>query len=119
MNNHGFTLLELLVALGISSVLAAIAIPQYQQYRQRAFDARALSDLQNIALAEEAYFIDNEAYLSCSDDICLALPGIAAISSWVSVSISAAESSFTGNSSNSKGSGKIYQWDSAAGGLLN
>ena len=118
MSNRGFTLLELLVALGISSVLAAIAIPQYQHYRQRAFDARALSDLQSIALAEEAYFIDNEAYLTCENELCLMLPGMAAISNGVTVTITAEENSFTGSATNTKGSGKIYHWDSAAGGLI-
>lgn len=61
-NEKGFTLIELLVVVAIIGILAAIAIPQFAAYRQRAFDARAQSDVRNTMTAQEAYFVDNEAY---------------------------------------------------------
>ena len=64
---HGFTLIELLVVVAIIGVLAAIAIPQFSAYRQRAFDARAKSDIVALATAEEAYFVDSEVYKACAN----------------------------------------------------
>ncbi|MFP6664892.1 MAG: prepilin-type N-terminal cleavage/methylation domain-containing protein [Deltaproteobacteria bacterium] len=61
-NEKGFTLIELLVVVAIIGILAAIAIPQFSAYRQQGFDARASSDLRNLASAEEAWFAANASY---------------------------------------------------------
>ena len=115
---QGFTLLELLVAMAIAAILTAFAVPRYQEYRQRAFDLRAQFDLHNVAQAEEVYYMDNEEYLSCTDEGCTALPGVVRLSSGVRLSIVAEEDSFRGSASNLKGSGKVFNYDSAEGGML-
>ena len=61
----GFTLIELLVVVAIIGVLASIAIPQFADYKKRAFNARAQSDLRNLITGQEAYFSDNEIYAEC------------------------------------------------------
>ncbi len=114
---HGFTLIELLVVMGIISALLAVALPKYSSYRATAFDSRAEMDLRSVAMAEEAYFLENEKYLSCSDATCSGLPGIQRLSEGVTLSVTATEIGFRGTSSHPKGSGKVFVWDSAAGGL--
>lgn len=114
----GFTLIELLVVIAIIGILAAIAIPQFAEYRARGFDARSKSDLRNVATAEEAYFVDNEVYKDCTETTCPGLlPGIGALSQGVTLGMTAATSSFTGTATHSKGTGVTFSWDSAAGGL--
>ena len=46
--SRGFTLVEVMVAIGICGVLAAIAIPNYIKYRQKGFIAQATGDLKKI-----------------------------------------------------------------------
>ena len=116
--NQGFTLLELLVVLTIVSILTAFSIPQYNTYKQKAFDTRALNDLHNAAIAEEAYYIDKEEYLTCQNDSCTQLPGFAAISAGVELNITVDETGFIATASHPKGSGKTFTWDSHLGGLL-
>lgn len=116
----GFTLIELLVVIAIIGILAAIAIPQFAEYRQRGFDARARSDLRNVATAEEAYFVDNEQYVSCDQDSCPGtLPGVSALSKDVELSVTADTDSFTGTSTHPRGTGITFQWDSTMGGFTN
>jgi len=119
-NQKGFTLIELLVVVAIIGILAAIAIPQFAEYRARGFDARAKSDLRNVATAEEAYFADFETYVDCDQSNCnTILPGISGLSQGVELAITAAGdgNSFTGTSTHPRGTGAVCGWDSENGGL--
>lgn len=118
LNQHGFTLIELLVVMGIVSALIAVALPRYSDYRATAFDSRAEMDLRSVAMAEEAYFLENEKYLSCGGDTCSQLPGIQKLSDGVSLTITTTATGFTGTASHPKGSGKRFTWDSAQGGMV-
>ena len=62
MRERGFTLIELLVVVGIMGMLAAIAVPQFMQYRKRAFDAAIQSDLRNAITAEQSYYVVEGSY---------------------------------------------------------
>jgi len=46
----------------IFGILAAIAIPQFAAYRTRAYNVEAQADLRNVAVAQEAYYVDNGTY---------------------------------------------------------
>jgi type IV pilus assembly protein PilA len=61
-NRKGFTLIELLIVVAIIGILAAIAIPQFAQYRAKAFNASASSDCKNIQTGMEAFMADNQQY---------------------------------------------------------
>jgi prepilin-type N-terminal cleavage/methylation domain-containing protein len=61
-SQKGFTLIELLIVVAIIGILAAIAIPQFAQYRMRGYNAAANSDIKNLKTSLEAYYSDRFAY---------------------------------------------------------
>ena len=61
-NRRGFTLIELLIVVVIIGILAAIAIPKFQNTKGKANAASLRADLRNLVTAEEAYFYDNSTY---------------------------------------------------------
>jgi type IV pilus assembly protein PilE len=58
----GFTLIEMLIVVLIIGVLAAVAIPSYQQYNKRANRSQAAQVMLSIQNREEQYVLDARAY---------------------------------------------------------
>ena len=65
----GFTLVELMIAVAILAVLAAIAVPTYQSYYERARVAQAKSDIRSLENMINRYFSDKRQYPDTLADI--------------------------------------------------
>lgn len=64
---HGFTLIELMIAVAVVGILAAIAIPSYTRYIARSNRSAAQAYLVDIAQREQQYLLDSRIYGSKAD----------------------------------------------------
>ena len=68
MNNKAFTLIEILVAVLIIGILAAIAVPQYRLAVQRSTYAKVRLALQDISRAQQLFYLNNGRYANPSEE---------------------------------------------------
>jgi type IV pilus assembly protein PilE len=59
---HGFTLIEILIALAIVGIIAAIALPAYQDSQLRAGRADGKNALSQVASDQERFYSNNFSY---------------------------------------------------------
>jgi len=67
--SKAFTMIELLIAVAILGVSAAIAIPIYNEYKVKLDNAIAITDIVNIQVVVESYFQAKDTYPTSLTDV--------------------------------------------------
>lgn len=67
--NSGFTLIEILVGIGIIGILGVIALPRFGSLRQQNYDIEAVTALKRAAIAQEEYFKAEKHFVTCSNNM--------------------------------------------------
>ena len=75
--NLGFTLIELLVVVLIIGILAAVAVPQYENAVLKSRAAEVLANLKTLRQAADAYYLANGKRPMNFTEIDIAFPGMA------------------------------------------
>ena len=65
---HGFTLLELMIAITIVAIVSAIALPLYTQFTERGYRTEVQGDLLTCVQALERWSAINFTYLGAADE---------------------------------------------------
>ena len=61
---RGYTLIELMIVIGILGIVSAIAIPSYRGYLTSSRQVTTRSNIEPLRLAQEDYWLDNGAYIA-------------------------------------------------------
>ncbi|GIW41892.1 MAG: hypothetical protein KatS3mg076_2469 [Candidatus Binatia bacterium] len=109
----GFTLVELLLVVALVAVLGGLALQAVVAYRKDAYDARAMHDVGNAAVAQESYYATYFTYVNftATGPATLSVPGLV-VSESVTLKGVGDEQKFTVEASSSKGTGKKFVYDS-------
>ena len=62
LDNHGFTLMEILIAIAILGILAVVGMGNFYTSLKKGRDARRKSDLEQVQKALEMYYNDHGQY---------------------------------------------------------
>ena len=72
--SRGFTVVELIIAIAIIGILAAIAIPSYQEHLKRGRRADAQQFLSQVAQKQQQYLMDARSYAGTMAELSMPVP---------------------------------------------
>ncbi|HEY7772149.1 MAG TPA: type IV pilin protein [Marinagarivorans sp.] len=87
-NPKGFTLIEVMIVVVIVAILAAIALPSYQQYVEKSRRVDAKETLMRMATLQERFFFQNSSYSRDLDD----LGGATSPEGWYTITLTGQDS---------------------------
>jgi prepilin-type N-terminal cleavage/methylation domain-containing protein len=68
-NQIGFTLIELMVTVGIIGILASVTVPSYDKYRRKTLQSEAKFYLSSVYTLEKSFYSEYSAYIPAFDAI--------------------------------------------------
>lgn len=64
LNEKGFSLIELMIVVGIIGILSTLALPRFQQFQAKAKMGEAKNNLSHIYTLQHSYHVSNNQYVS-------------------------------------------------------
>jgi len=86
----GFTLIELMIAVAVIAILAAVAIPAYQDSMIKSRRSDGMATLSSAVSRMEQYFMDNKSYTSDMTQLGYAADPAISTDSYYQVDVAAA-----------------------------
>jgi len=102
-SNNGFTLIELMIVIAIIGALAAIAIPSFIAYRDKAYCQNTENDANNTLAAISSYYSEPDNTIAPGIDILISEENLSLNNSAGSVLISIVDNNFTVTVTNESG----------------
>ena len=69
INTQGFTLVELMVVVGIIGILATIAIPNFRKYQAKSKTTEAKIQLSSVYTSMESMLLEYDTYATCLSSV--------------------------------------------------